>query len=509
MIKEVVINPRRKVRCDLDSRSIIKAGQDSSMLSKIYDVNGPSQKDITKLNRGSNSPYLQKYKKSHRSLSLKDKRVVHPEANNRSQIVTIQEKIFADLHNFENPVQLESSRSSQASVIQKYLDGKPFSGGVKKFDNLPFGKDIDLFRQKFKKMFPNQTEQSPVKRDQGQEYKLKHGKVSLQVKQRAQSIYTHNNVKANMILKQFQSASKQSQDQLHTTTSKRSLLNKSFSGVHKRTRKDLNQSFGSVYHHHQKSFHDRNQSFDYASKNMKTDMSMDNGEYNKKHRLLKLQQEIPAINLNRLKNIKADFSHSSSNNSKERIAKSLKQKHSDLELAPMIFSSLEKEDQFKVAKKHNRSLVMNEEETRKLKNPKFEYNDLLNQILAANERPKPPEKSAESEIPKQDNPRKQWMVAFEEKKARLMNIYINGRQNKTQEKLQTEPDSHYKTIDPSFYTASKNPSSSVFEIDQQNSDFQSLPLGTNTSWIKNLPAEIQKKHAFLGKSIPKRKSVPK
>jgi len=509
MIKEVVINPRRKVRCDLDSRSIIKAGQDSSMLSKIYDVNGPNQKDASKFNRGSNSPYLPRYKKSHRSLSLKDKRVVYPEANNRSQVLMIQEKIFADLHNFENSLQLESGRSSQASVIQKSLDEKSFSAGVKKFDNLPFARDLDLFRQKFKKMFPNQTEQSPAKRDQGQEYKLKHGKVSLQIKQRAQSIYTHNNVKANLILKQFQSATKQSQDQLHTTTSKRSVLNKSHSGAHKRTRKDLNQSFGPVYHHHQKPLHDRNQSFDIPSKNIKTDMSMDDGEHHKKHRLLKLQQEIPAINLNRLKNIKANYPHSSSNNSKERIAKSLKQKHSDLELAPMIFSSLEKEDHFKVIKKHNRSLVMNEEESRKLKNPKFEYNDLVNQILAANERPKPPEKSLDSDVLKQDNRRKQWMVAFEEKKARLMNIYINGRQDKTPEKLQTEPDPHYKTIDPNFYSASKNPSSSVFEINQQHSDFQSLPLGTSTSWIKNLPAEIQKKHSFLGKSIPKRKTIPK
>jgi len=102
--------------------------------------------------------------------------VVYPEANNRSQVLMIQEKIFADLHNFENSLQLESGRSSQASVIQKSLDEKSFSAGVKKFDNLPFARDLDLFRQKFKKMFPNQTEQSPAKRDQGQEYKLKHGK---------------------------------------------------------------------------------------------------------------------------------------------------------------------------------------------------------------------------------------------------------------------------------------------------------------------------------------------
>lgn len=88
---------------------------------------------------------------------MKEKRTSNPEVN-QSQIAALQEKIFGDLENFENSVMMESGRSSQASIVQNYFEENPFSAGTKKFDSLPFGKDLDLFRQKFKRAFPNQPD---------------------------------------------------------------------------------------------------------------------------------------------------------------------------------------------------------------------------------------------------------------------------------------------------------------------------------------------------------------
>jgi len=89
---------------------------------------------------------------------VKEKRTSNPEVN-QSQIAVLQDKIFADLENFENSALIESGRSSQASIVQNYFEENPLSSaGIKKFDGVPFGRDLDLFRQKFKKAFPNQPD---------------------------------------------------------------------------------------------------------------------------------------------------------------------------------------------------------------------------------------------------------------------------------------------------------------------------------------------------------------
>ncbi len=139
--------------------------------------------------------------------------------------------------------------------------------------------------------------------------------------------------------------------------------------------------------------------------------------------------------------------------------------------------------------------VMNEGDSNKLKNSKHEYSDLLNKILHESEKPK----YLDPEVAKQENKRKEWLAAFEEKKAQLRNYYKNLQQKKTRDKLHTEPDyNSSKTIERSFGDVSSI--KSICEPQQQPQDFQPLPIGT--SWG---PSEIHKKYFLGGKSLPQRK----
>jgi len=323
------------------------------------------------------------------------------------------------------------------------------------------------------------------------------GKVSLQVKPRTQSVYTQS-IRTNLILKQFQNArSKQNKDR-----SKRTNLNTSESGIKKR--RDLNQSFGPTHHNNsflQKALNERNQSFDYPSKSNKTDISMDDYDEKYRSRSPLLGEKYPQkINLGKVRSVysKDNTSFYQPSSSKERIVKSFKHKHSDLDPMPMIFSSLEKESNPRIEKRHHhRSLVMNEEETNKLKSSKNEYSDLLTKILNETEKPK----YLDPEVAKQENKRKEWLAAFEEKKAQLRNYYKNLQQKKTRDKLQTEPDyNSSKTIERSFGDVSSIKSICEPTQQQQQQDFQPLPVGT--SWG---PSEIHKKYFLGGKNLPQRK----
>jgi len=64
MIKEALINPRKKLVSDL-ARSGMKVSQDSSFLQKVYDPNGQGgQKEFIKQKKEAYSPYLPRYKSS-------------------------------------------------------------------------------------------------------------------------------------------------------------------------------------------------------------------------------------------------------------------------------------------------------------------------------------------------------------------------------------------------------------------------------------------------------------
>lgn len=62
MIKEALLNPRKKIISDLN-RSGMKSSQDNSFLSKIYDPSGQGgQKETIKQKKEAYSPYLPRYK---------------------------------------------------------------------------------------------------------------------------------------------------------------------------------------------------------------------------------------------------------------------------------------------------------------------------------------------------------------------------------------------------------------------------------------------------------------